>query len=168
VVQLGDEIIEALRQPLDDGDRYQFAVGDFISEILEEFDHIKRSDLIKQMADRTGADRSTLRDRHNVAKFYPKETRKEYDMLSYSQLRACKAAGDEWRKYAEWAVKHLPAPVAMIRARIKSNGDNEPYWISRWARMQNIARLIVADADAPEKIKKVCRLVAKQNSKDTT
>ncbi len=158
-VLLPDALIETLRQLLDDAESYQWATGDFIMDVLVEFDQIKRSDLIKQMADRTGADRSTLRDRHNVAKFYPKVIRKEYDMLSYSQLRACKAAGDEWRKYAEWAVSHLPAPVAMIRARINSNGDNEPYWISRWARMQNIARLITADAAAPEKVKKVCRLV---------
>ena len=160
-VQLPDALIETLRQLLDDGDKYQFAIGDFISEVLVEFDQIKRSDLIKQMADRTGADRSTLRDRHNVAKFYPQDVRVSYDMLSYSQLRACKAAGDEWERYAKWAQKHLPAPVAMIRQRIKHNGDDAPYWISRWARMQNISRLIVSDPDAPEKVKKVCRLVAR-------
>jgi hypothetical protein len=28
--------------------------------------------------------------------------------------------------------------------------------------MQNIARLITADKDAPEKVKKVCRLVTRQ------
>ena len=75
-VQLPDAVIESLRQLLDDSDSYQFAVGDLINDVLVEFDQIKRSDLIKQMADRTGADRSTLRDRHNVAKFYPKVIRK--------------------------------------------------------------------------------------------
>lgn len=161
MVQLPDEAIEHLRQLLDDAEGYQWATGDFISDMIAEFPEVTRSDLIKQMADRTGADRSTLRDRHNMAKFYPYKVRHEFDMLSYSQLRACKAAGDQWRRYARWAMTHLPAPVAMIRARIKNNGDDEPYWISRWARMQNIARMIAADESAPDKIKKVCRLVVR-------
>ncbi len=160
VVQLPEQVIESLRQLLDDGDNFQWATGRFIRDVLDEFPQVKRSDLVKQMADRTGADRSTLRDRHNVAKFYPPEIQQEFDMLSYSQMRACKAAGeDNWREYAEWAAGHLPAPVAMIRQRIKNNGHDDPYWISRWARMQNIARLIAADEGAPEKVKKVCQAV---------
>ena len=132
-------------------------------DVLVEFDQIKRSDLIKQMAVRTGADRSTLRDRHLMSRFYPEAVRVLYDMLSYSQLRACKAAGPEWERYAKWAAGHLPAPVAMIRERIRNNGHDQPPWISRWARMQNIARMIAADKAAPEKVKKVCRLVIKSN-----
>ncbi len=164
VVHLPDGLIETLRQLLDDGDKHQFIVGDFICDVLIEFPEVKRSNLIKQMADRTGADRSTLRDRHNCASFFPKEIRQEFDMLSYSQMRACKAAGDKWRKYAEWAAGHLPAPVAMIRRRIKNNGHDEPYWISRWARMQNIARLMVVDPAVPPKVKLVCQAVLKTGS----
>ena len=102
---------------LTDGEAYQWAVGDLITDALAEFPDIKRAELIKHLADRTGSDRSTLRDRHNVANFYPKEIRKRYDMLTYSQLRACKSAGEEWQVYADWAAGHMPAPVAVLRAR---------------------------------------------------
>ncbi len=161
-IQLPDEVIESLRQLLDDSESYQWATGDFVIDVLVEFPQVKRSDLIKQMADRTGADRSTLRDRHNMAEFYPKEVREEFDMLSYSQLRGCKAAGDNWREYAEWARDNLPAPVAVIRARIKNNGHDQPPWIHRWESMQGIASMIVIDSDAPDNIREVCRLVVKQ------
>jgi hypothetical protein len=158
-VVLPEQVIEALRQLLDDGDRYQFIVGDFIIDVLDEFPHVNRSELVKQMADRTGSDRSTIRDRHNVARFYPKEIRAEFDMLTWSQLRACKRAGEEWRQYAEWAAAHMPAPVAVIRARIDNNGHDQPAWVHRWEAVQRLAQQIADDREAPDKIRKVCRLV---------
>jgi hypothetical protein len=153
VVQLPEQVIEALRQLLNDGESYQWATGDFIIEVLDEFPSIARSELIRQMADRTGADRSTLRDRHNVARFYPKEIRKQYDALTWSQLRACKSAGDQWQEYADWAMDNMPAPVAVIRARIKNNGDDQPAWVHRWDSMKGLARMIAADREAPEKMR---------------
>jgi len=90
VVVLPEQVIEVLRQLLDDGDKHQFNVGDFITDVIAEFPQVQRAELIRQLADRTGADRSTIRDRHNMAEFYPKDVRQEFDMLSYSQLRACK------------------------------------------------------------------------------
>ena len=155
VVQLPEQVIEALRQLLDDSESYQWATGDFIIDVLDEFPNIARADLIRQMADRTGSDRSTLRDRHNVAQFYPSKVRKEFDMLTWSQLRACKSAGTEWRQYAEWAMDHMPAPVAVLRARIQNNGHDQPAWISRWAGMVRLGKLIIPDAEAPENIKGV-------------
>jgi len=158
-VVLPEQVIEALRQLLDDGDRHQFVVGDFICDVLDEFPEVSRSDLIIQMADRTGANRSTLRDRHNVARFYPEEVRKEFDMLTWSQFRACKSAGDSWREYMEWAAANMPAPVAVIRARIKNNGHDEPAWVHRWEGMQRLAGMIVDDTEAPKKVKELCELV---------
>ena len=159
VVQLPEQVIEALRQLLNDGDRHQFIVGDFICDVLDEFPNVHRSELIRQMADRTGANRSTLRDRHDVARFYPQEVRKEFDMLTWSQLRACKSAQEDWREYAEWAAANMPAPVAVIRARIKNNGHDQPAWVHRWEGMQRLAGQIADDREAPAKIRKVCRLV---------
>ncbi len=158
-VLLPDQVIEALRQLLDDGEAYQWATGRFICDVLDEFPNLDRSELVKQMADRTGADRSTLRDRHNMAKFYPPDVVAEYDMLSYSQLRACKSAGDEAHKYLEWAANNLPAPVAVIRARIDNNGHDQPAWVHRWEGMQRLAQQIAEDREAPEGIRDVCRLV---------
>ena len=160
---LPDQVIEALRQLLDDGDRHQFIVGDFIIDVLAEFPQVNRSELVRQMADRTGSDRSTIRDRHNVARFYPKEVRTEFDMLTWSQLRACKRAGEEWRQYAEWAAANMPAPVAVIRARIDNNGHDQPAWVHRWEAVQRLAGQIAEDREAPEGIKKVCRLVTQES-----
>ncbi len=158
-VLLPDQVIEALRQLLDDGDRHQFIVGDFICDVLDEFPQVNRSELVRQMADRTGSDRSTIRDWHNVARFFTKEVRKEFDMLTWSQFRACKRAGEEWRQYAEWAANNLPAPVAVIRARIDNNGHDQPAWVQRWEGMQRLAQQIADDREAPEGIRDVCRLV---------
>ncbi len=161
MVSLPDQVIETLRQLLDDGDYHQFTVGDFIIDVLDEFPNIPRADVIRQLADRTGSDRSTLRDRHNVARFYPKEVRQEFDMLTWSQLRACKVAGPEWREYAEWAAGHMPAPVAVIRARIKNDGNDKPAWEYRWDSMQRIAGQLVEDTEAPKRVRKLARLVIK-------
>ena len=139
-----------MRQLLNDSESYQWATGRFICDVIDEFPTVNRADLIKQMADRTGADRSTLRDRHNMAIFYSPEIRKEFDMLTYSQLRACKSAGTEWRQYAEWAMGHMPAPVAVIRARVKNNGHDQPAWVHRWESLLGIAKQIAADDTAPE------------------
>jgi hypothetical protein len=157
VVSLPDQVIESLRQLLDDGDYHQFTVGDFIIDVLDEFTNIPRSELIRQMADRTGSNRSTLRDRHNCARFFPKEIRKEFDMLTYSQLRACKSAGSQWREYAEWSASHMPAPVAVIRARIKNDGHDEPAWVYRWDSMRRLANQLVNDSDCPEVVRQVAR-----------
>ncbi len=157
-VVLPDQLIETLRQLLDDGEAYQWATGRFICDALDEFPDVNRSELIIQMADRTGANRSTLRDRHNMAKFYPAEVVVQYDMLSYSQLRACKSAGDEAHQYLEWATNNLPAPVAVIRARIDNNGHDQPAWVHRWEAVQRLAQQIADDQDAPWEIRLLARL----------
>jgi len=159
VVNLPEQVIEQLRQLLDDSESYQWATGDFICDVLDEFPNVTRPDLIRQMADRTGSDRSTLRDRHNVARFYTPKVRKEFDMLTWSQLRACKAAGSEWREYAEWAAGHMPAPVAVIRARIKNNGHDKPAWVYRWDSMRRLAGLLADDSDCPEVVTMIARNV---------
>ncbi len=163
---LPDQGIEALRQLLDDGEAYQWATGRFICDVLDEFPQEKRSNLIIQMADRSGADRSTLRDRHNMARFFPKEVRKEFDMLTWSQFRACKSAGDEAHNYLEWAANNLPAPVAVIRARIKNNGHDQPAWVHRWEGMQRLAQQIADDREAPAGIRDVCRLVVQTQQQE--
>jgi hypothetical protein len=159
VIQLPEQVIEALRQLLNDSESYQWAIGDFIIDVLDEFITLDRADVIKQLADRTGHDRSTLRDRHNMCKFYPLETRKQYDMLTYSQLRACKSAGDRWQEYADWAMGNMPAPVAVIRARVKNNGHDEPAWVHRWESLVGIARMIAADEAAPDNIREAASQV---------
>jgi len=159
VVQIPEQLVEALRQLLTDGEAYQWAIGDLITDALVEFPTVHRAELIKQLADRTGSDRSTLRDRQNMALFFPVKVRKQYDMLTWSQLRACKSAGEQWQEYADWAAGHMPAPVAVIRARIKNNGHDQPAWVHRWESMQGIAKQLVNDSEAPKQVRKVARQV---------
>ena len=168
MIQLPDQVIEAMRQLLDDGERYQWAAGDLIIEILDEFPTIERAEVIRQLADRTGRDRSTLRDRHNMCIFFPKDVRQEYDALTYSQLRACKSAGDRWKEYADWALDNMPSPVAVIRARVKNNGHDMPAWVHRWEVMQGIAARIADDNDAPDEVRRAAGQVIAVNVKVNT
>ena len=163
--QLPDKVIEYTRQLLETQDGHQWKLGDHLVSVCEELAGYyagllnegdleravrkARAHIIKQLANRTGADRSTLRDRQNVARFFPPDIRGRYSVLSYSQMRACKAAGDRWEEYAIWACDNLPAPVAIIRARIKYNGDLPPVWIARWERIQRLGEILYEDEEAP-------------------
>jgi len=166
---LPDEIVEGLRQINDSGEVHQWVMGDFLEEVVTEllphyqhfFDDngakraVKRARawLINHLSNRTGIEKSTLRDRQNMAKFYPPEVRKQYDALTFHQLRACKSAGDCWQEWAIWALDNLPAPPHLIRAMIKYNGHLPPIWIGRWERMQSLCELMINDEAAPRHVR---------------
>lgn len=152
-----DEIIERLRQLQGDAESHQWRVGDFLVEIVDELEgvysqagvHHARAWMFRHMANRIGADAGTLRDRECVARFYPEAVRQEYP-FSYSQFRALKSAGDRWREYADWAAENLPAPCALIRAKIKNNGhlENTPAWKHKWDRAMELIQDVSQDAEA--------------------
>lgn len=162
---LPDEVIEHTRQLLETQDGHQWKLGDHLVDVMVELGELyaellneedktyalkkARAHIIRQIANRTGADRSTLRDRHNMCRFFPPDIRVRYSVLSWSQLRACKAAGAVWEEYAIWACDNLPAPVAIIRARVKYNGDLPPVWIARWERFQRLGEMLEEDENAP-------------------
>jgi len=166
IPDLPDIVVEGLRQLIEAGDAYQFQVGDYLVDVVEEFARLyegagvrrARALLIKQCAGRVGADASTLRDRECVARFYPYEVRQEFYPLSFSQLRACKSAGVEgWRGHAEWALANLPAPCELIRARIKHNGQLPPKWEGRWSRVLDLSAEIERDNGAPDLVRIIAR-----------
>jgi hypothetical protein len=155
---LPDEVIETLRQLLTDADRHQFAVGDFLIEVVDELaPKVPRSSIIRECSNKTGADPSTLRDRECMARWYPPDVRREFDMLTYSQLRACKYAGEHWRDWAEWAAANLPAPVALIRQKIKSNGHDRPAWCGRWERALELLEQVRDDTSAQPEVRRLCQ-----------
>jgi len=157
---LPDDVILEFRRLFEANDAYQFAIGDKLVDLVDEFAHvIKRSEILRQLSGATGADPSTLRDRETMARWFSPEVRAEYEVLSYSQLRACKSAGTQWREYAEYAVNNLPAPVAAIRSRIKHNGDMIPVWQARWERILELCELMVNDNAAPSEVRGVCERV---------
>lgn len=166
IPDLPDVVVEGLRQLIEAGEGYQWATGDYLVEVVDEFKSLyesagvrrARALLLRQCAGRVGVDTSTLRDRETVSRFFPPSIRQEFSPLSYSQLRACKSAGVEgWRSAAEWALANLPAPCELIRARIKHNGQLPPRWEGRWSRLLDLAAEIERDEEAPELVRIITR-----------
>ena len=166
-LQLPDSAIEHLRQLFDDAEGHQWRCGDALAELIDEFQPAYeleygkrgRAQIIRQVANKIGRDESTLRDRLSVAIFFPPEIRAEYFMLSWSQLRACKSAGDKWREYADWSVENLPAPTSLIRAKIKANGDGLPIWSDYWERIISLAERLSREENLPDKIKAIIKAI---------
>ena len=166
IPDLPDIVVEGLRQLIEAGDAYQFQVGDYLVDVVDEFKSLyesagvrrARALLLRQCAGRVGVDVSTLRDRETVSRFFPPSIRQEFSPLSYSQLRACKSAGgDGWRSAAEWALANLPAPCELIRARIKHNGQLPPKWKARWERVLDLTAEIERDEEAPDLVRIIAR-----------
>lgn len=164
---LPDVIVEHVRQLQGDAEGHQWRVGDSLVDIVDELEgrytalgvRRARAWLIGHISDRIGADRSTLRDRESVCRFFPPAVRQQYDVLSWSQFRAVKSAGDDWRQYADWALENLPAPVRVIRARIKNNGHDVAPWVGRWDRLQSIAEKLAGEDGAPADLRLLARLI---------
>ena len=163
-IKLPDEVIERARQLQSEAEGHQWHVGDFLVEVVDELGNYytrqgvrnARAEIIRQLATGIGCDTSTLRDRESMARVWPVGLRKTFEPLTYSQLRACKRAGDRRLEYAEWALANLPAPVAAIDAKIKHNGDDVPVWQSRWESLLRLAGLLVADKQTPDHVYALC------------
>ena len=163
-LRLPDEVIERARQLQSEAEGHQWHVGDFLVEVVDELGNYytrqgvrnARAEIIRQLATGIGCDTSTLRDRESMARVWPAGLRKTLEPLTYSQLRACKRAGDHRLEYAEWALANLPAPVAAIDAKIKHNGDDVPVWQSRWESLLRLAGLLAEDKAAPLRVRALC------------
>lgn len=168
---LPDEIIETLRQLQGDAERHQWGVGDFLVGVVDELSAVyeiagvrrARTWLVRHMANRIGADESTLRDRECVARFFPEEVRGAYP-FSWSQWRAIKSAGDNWKEYADWAADNLPAPVTLIRQKIKANGHEKPKWIYKWEKAMDFLEDIADDEEAPQNVRSFANGIIKSRS----
>lgn len=171
-VLISDEIIEDFRAIYDSASGLQWATGDYLVDVVDELApkfgvtldddnqsqayHRARANIIRQLANGVGCDTTTLYDREGMSRFYPSDVRQDYHMLSYHQLRACKSAGENWKTWADWARDNLPAPVSLIRAKIKSKGHDEQPWVGRWQRIIVLAGAIRDDPDAPQRLRQIC------------
>ena len=155
--QLPDKYINRARFLLESGEVYQWELGDLIEEGVQEIVNrgYSRANLIRELATGTGADESTLRDRHSMARAFPPDVRVKYQPLTYSQLRACRYAGERMYEYAELACAGLWS-VRKIRYEVSSNGHAGPAWIARWDRVLELAALIAGDTDAPGWVRAAC------------
>lgn len=171
---LPPEIIERVRQLSDDADRPQWTAGYELVAILDELVPVyaalpelgsarrARTWIVRKLCDGTGGNESTMRDRISIARFYLPEARRKYDMFSYSQMRAFKSAGpDKWEEYAQYFLDHLPAPVRVIRERIRANGaePTEPAWKRKWERFLDLAYELAQDEETPERLKRAADCV---------
>jgi hypothetical protein len=170
-MKLPEEVYVQLRNMLNTGERYQWKIGDFVEEVWQElvnhlmgaeipeekdFEKAKRkahAEFIKDLAENTGADKSTLNDRQNMANFFPVDVREEYDMLTYSQLRACKRAGEDWEEWAQWALVNgyngRPAGVHTIRRAINKSEDPTPDWVNRMKKLEELLIKLLEDEELP-------------------
>jgi len=165
---LPDDIIETVRQYISEDDDHRWRLGDYLTDVVNEITPLyskmgvtyPRASLFRQIANLVGCDTSTLRDRQIMSTFYSTPIRQEYSALSWSQLRACKAAGPEhWREYADWALLNLPAPVTLLRARIKHDGHLPPLWVSLLDRFIDIAWSLERDESAPGWVRQAAHFV---------
>ena len=167
-IKLPDSVVEAARQYLGHEDDARWQLGDFLSDVVSEMEPVyhtagvqhPRAVMFRQIAGSIGCDPSTLRDRQSMSEFYPYSVRADYSALTWSQLRACKSAANLWQVYADWALANLPAPVAMIRSKIKNGGSLPPAWAGRWQRVVELSEMLAGDSEAPPGVRLAARLIS--------
>ena len=167
-MKLPDEVFTQLTYMLEQGEKWQWKIGRFINEVWEEVQPyvilkagethtqaIRREHafLIRSLAEGTGADRSTLNDRQNMATFFSVANREKYHMLTYSQLRACKSEGEDWETWADWALTNgfhgRPAGVHTIRKAQALKKNPEFMWVRNLRKIEELAEKIMHDQDTP-------------------
>lgn len=168
VFKVPDDVIEVARQYINSEHDMRWQLGDFLAEVTDELVPVfqntdikhPRSMMFNQIANATGVDASTLRDREAMARFFPKPVRERYAALTWSQMRACKAAGNHWEAYAQKALSELPAPVSIIRQWVKHDGHLPPAWAGRWERVQVLCDALMGDSEAPPGVRLAARLIS--------
>ena len=164
-MKLPDLVFEQLRHLLEMGDIQQWAIGDFIRDVWEEIEknipegseRKEYASMIRQMANATGADESTLRSRTKMSRFYSDADRDVWQPpYTYHHLRALMSAGDDWPGIAMWGLtggfNDGVATVQEIRDKIR--GDRDPLELTR-ARIERlhktVDRIMVAE-ETPENV----------------
>lgn len=169
-VKLPEAAIAILRQCNDDSDKAAWAIGDVSAALVDELgEEYGKMAVRYKIADESGLAPATVRDREEMARYWLPEERKRFEVLSYSALRTCKGGnlGDKQKAlyYAQWAVESAddfgghPAPVRVIRAKVKRAGDALPVWIRRWDRWVELTGLLVLDENAPAEVVRLAKQV---------
>lgn len=170
--QIPDEAYNQLQRLLDDEGENKWAIGDFIKAYWEEMlkyvnaDEVRdaHAKLIRDFADNTGADRTTLRDREKMSLFFSVADRERYSVFSYHQFRALRSAGEEmWEQWAEWALENSfngrPASLRRIRDAMDADRDPRLFYQKKLARMEADAYKVLADEHAPQEVKDGVQLI---------
>jgi hypothetical protein len=171
IFQIPDEAYDQLRTLLEHDGSIQWQVGDFITEFWTEMKRYlvesevnkAHAKMIRDFADHTGADRTTLRDRERMSRFFTQEERAEYPILTFHQFRALRSAGDDWQQWAEWAMENgrqgAPASTSKIRQAIKESKDPTPDFLKRLERMEKDGQWVLSNEEPPKDVKDGVALV---------
>jgi hypothetical protein len=107
--QIPDEALGYLRFLAEQDTDIQWLVGDLLVDVWDELrnavhgsERTAHASMIRQFAKGSGMAQSTLRERENVCRFFPKEDRNP--ILTYHQHRAVKSADSDWERWMEWAL----------------------------------------------------------------
>lgn len=158
-ITLPDEVVSLAIQLANEYSNHSWAIGDFCVDVIDEFSTVYSKGAIRaSLAEVSKLNSETLRDRERISRKIPKSKRTYYPLL-YSQYRACLSAGDRWEEYARWAVESMdeysgnPPSVAVIRAKIKDNNDETPYWPRRIEQMVKLCEDTINDKMTPDRVK---------------
>jgi hypothetical protein len=94
-----------------------------------------------------------------MSRFFGFKDRFEYEILTWSQLRACKPAGVDWRDLADWAIESAdnfggrPAPVdAIIAKRLDDEGKPQKDWREKLVKVVDELGVIVTMENVPQDV----------------
>lgn len=165
MLALPEDAIALLRQFTDDSDRSQWGIGDVAAALVDELGgQYGKARVRQRIAVESGLAPETVRDREGCARFYPERVRALYP-FTFHQFKAIKSARERWEEYADWAVASMDEyggrtpPVAVIRAKIKGNGDDkkDPAWLKRWVRLVELAEMIITDRETDRQVRDTCQ-----------
>ncbi len=160
-VVLPEDVIERLQNNTHTEDVARWDDGRICEELVDEFGEQYGKMLVrKRVAIEAGLGLSTIRQREEMARFYPEEVVEQYEILTWSQLRACKPAGETgWQDLADWAVKSAddfgvrPAPVDAIVARRLGPDPETKTWEEPFLRVYRGSERLKLENGIPKKIR---------------
>lgn len=162
-MQLPDAVFTQLRHLLDMEEGIQWKVGDFIRDVWAEMSRYTDQDdqrkehasMISQMANGTGADKSTLRSRKKMSVFFTDADRSFWQPpYTYHQMRALMSAGeDKWRDVALWGMdggwNNGVATIDEIREKITGEIDARELCLKRLIVLERKIMTIRGDLSTP-------------------
>jgi len=173
-IVLPDEAINRIVHTREKGDDSKWAEGRLAVELVDEYGkRYGKGRLRKKIGIEAGYAAATIRDREAMARFFNEAIVEDYGVLSYSQMKACKAAGpDGWKDLADWAVESAddfggrPAPVDAINMKRRGIPRDDPTWIKQAIRVFDLCEVLLGVGEVPEGIAKGCRAFIRHAGED--
>jgi hypothetical protein len=121
--------------------------------------------MIKDLAKGTGADKSSLRRREKMSRFFHDADRKYWQPpFTYHQMRALMTAGeDKWRDVALWAMdggwNNGVATIDEIRAKITGEVDARELCLRRLMVLERKIQVVTDDLTTPDDVRVALSLI---------